>query len=57
MSRLSYHIPNFTYDSGSGSPFPLVVAQAKEAEASGFDRITVMDHFYQLPMLGRPEEP
>ncbi|MEY2995914.1 MAG: hypothetical protein RLZZ39_739, partial [Actinomycetota bacterium] len=22
MSRLSYHIPNFTYDSGSGSPFP-----------------------------------
>ncbi|MFZ8902022.1 MAG: LLM class F420-dependent oxidoreductase [Ilumatobacteraceae bacterium] len=57
MSRLSYHIPNFTYGSGSTSPFPTVVAQAKEAEASGFDRITVMDHFYQLPMLGRPEEP
>ncbi|MEY3054069.1 MAG: hypothetical protein RL550_592, partial [Actinomycetota bacterium] len=57
MSRLSYHIPNFTYGRGSASPFPTVVAQAKEAEASGFDRITVMDHFYQLPMLGRPEEP
>lgn len=57
MSRLSYHVPNFTYGDGSPSPFPLVVAQVKEAEASGFDRITVMDHFYQLPGLGRPEEP
>lgn len=57
MSRLSYHVPNFTYGDGSPSPFPLVVAQAKEAEASGFDRITVMDHFYQLPMLGAPDEP
>ena len=57
MSRLSYHVPNFTYGDGSASPFPTVVAQVKEAEASGFDRITVMDHFYQLPMLGAPDEP
>lgn len=57
MSRLSYHLPNFTYGDGSASPFPTVVAQVKEAEASGFDRITVMDHFYQLPMLGAPDEP
>jgi F420-dependent oxidoreductase-like protein len=32
-----------------------VVRQAREAEASGFDTVLVMDHFYQLPMLGPPE--
>ena len=37
--------------------FDKVVAQAKAAEAAGFDRVMVMDHFYQLPMLGAPDEP
>jgi F420-dependent oxidoreductase-like protein len=32
------------------------VAQAKEAEAAGFDRVMVMDHFYQLPGIGEPDE-
>jgi F420-dependent oxidoreductase-like protein len=33
------------------------VAQAKAAEAAGFDRVMVMDHFYQLPGIGTPNEP
>jgi hypothetical protein len=37
--------------------FDVISAQAKEAEASGFDTVLVMDHFYQLPMLGTPEQP
>ena len=37
--------------------FPTVVRQAQEAEASGFDTVLVMDHFYQLPTLGEPDEP
>jgi F420-dependent oxidoreductase-like protein len=58
MSRLSYQIPNFTYpDTRPEQIFDKVVAQAKAAEAAGFDRIMVMDHFYQLPMLGAPDEP
>ncbi len=58
MSRLSYQIPNFTYpDSPPDEIFEKVVAQAKAAEAAGFDRVCVMDHFYQLPMLGAPDEP
>jgi F420-dependent oxidoreductase-like protein len=32
-----------------------VVRQARAAEASGFDTVLVMDHFYQLPGLGPPE--
>jgi F420-dependent oxidoreductase-like protein len=37
--------------------FPTVIAQAREAESAGFDSVFVMDHFYQLPMLGTPDQP
>lgn len=58
MTRLGYQIPNFTYpDSSPSEIFGQVVAQAQAAEAAGFDRLFVMDHFYQLPMLGEPGEP
>lgn len=55
--RLGLQIPNFSYGTGVAELFPTVMAQAKEAEAAGFDSVFVMDHFYQLPMLGAPEEP
>jgi F420-dependent oxidoreductase-like protein len=56
MTRLGYQIPNFTYPGVAPRDlFPTVVRQAREAEASGFDTVLVMDHFYQLPMLGPPE--
>ena len=58
MTRLGYQIPNFTYpDTQPADLFKRVIAQAVEAEQSGFDRVLVMDHFYQLPGLGAPEEP
>ncbi len=58
MTRLGYQIPNFTYpDTAPGEIFDLVVAQAKAAEAAGFDRVLVMDHVYQLPGLGAHDEP
>jgi F420-dependent oxidoreductase-like protein len=58
MTRLGYQIPNFTYPGmSSGDIFENVVAQARAAEASGYDRVFVMDHFYQLPGIGAPGEP
>ena len=55
MTRLGYQIPNFTYpDTGSDRLFGAIAAQAVEAESSGFDTVLLMDHFYQLPMLGDP---
>lgn len=57
MTRLGYQIPSFTYpDVGPEGIFDVVVKQAKEADASGFDTVMVMDHFYQLPMLGDPDD-
>ena len=56
MTRLGYQIPNFTYPGiGAAELFPTVVRQARAAESSGFDTVLVMDHFYQLPMLGPPD--
>ena len=55
--KLGLQIPNFSYGTGVAELFPTVIAQAQEAEAAGFDSVFVMDHFYQLPGLGAPEEP
>lgn len=55
--RLGFQIPKFSYGTGVEKLFPSVIAQAREAEAAGYDSLFVMDHFYQLPMLGPPEDP
>ena len=55
--KLGLQIPNFSYGTGVAELFPTVIAQAQEAEAAGFDSVFVMDHFYQLPMLGSPDQP
>ncbi len=55
--RLGLQIPNFSYGTGVEQLFPTVIAQAREAESAGFDSVFVMDHFYQLPMLGSPDQP
>lgn len=57
MTRLGYQIPNFTYPGvGPDEVFDNLVTQAKTAEASGFDRVLLMDHFYQLPGIGDPDD-
>ncbi|MBP2452120.1 LLM class F420-dependent oxidoreductase [Mycolicibacterium lutetiense] len=55
--RLALQIPNFTYGTGIAELFPTVIAQAREAEAAGFDSVFVMDHLYQLPQIGTPDQP
>ncbi len=57
MTRLGYQIPNFTYPGvGPDGLFDVVAQQAREADTSGFDTLLVMDHFFQLPMLGDPDQ-
>jgi F420-dependent oxidoreductase-like protein len=55
--RLGLQIPNFSYGTGIGELFPTVIAQAQEAEAAGYDSVLLMDHLYQLPGLGTPDQP
>ena len=55
--RFGLQIPLFTFpDVAPGDLFERVSDIAVTAEDSGFDSVFVMDHFYQLPGLGRPEE-
>ncbi|KAA1251888.1 LLM class F420-dependent oxidoreductase [Mycobacterium simiae] len=55
--KLGFQIPSFSYGSTVEKLFPSVIAQAREAEAAGFDSLFLMDHFYQLPILGTPDQP
>ena len=54
---MGYQIPSFTYPGGPAAIFGTVVAQALEAESSGFDTVLLMDHFYQLDSHGAEDEP
>jgi F420-dependent oxidoreductase-like protein len=55
--RFGLQIPSFTYPEVAPEDlFERVSDIAVAAEDSGFDSVFVMDHFYQLPGLGRPEE-
>ncbi len=57
MLRLGLQIPNFTYPGvATAELFERVATVAVTAERSGFDTVMVMDHFYQLPMLGNPHD-
>jgi F420-dependent oxidoreductase-like protein len=56
MIRAGLQIPNFTYpDVPPDQLFERVASLAVTAEESGFDTVMVMDHFYQLAMLGPVE--
>jgi F420-dependent oxidoreductase-like protein len=55
MARIGLQIPNFTYPDSDEPLFERVVAVAVAGEQAGFDTIFVMDHFFQLPLIGPPE--
>ena len=58
VTRFGLQIPSFTYPGVSDEKlFERVAEIAVTAERSGFDSVWVMDHYYQIPMVGRPEEP
>jgi F420-dependent oxidoreductase-like protein len=55
--RMGLQLPLFTYpDVAPHELFERISGIAVAAEQHGFDSVWVMDHFYQLPGLGRPEE-
>jgi F420-dependent oxidoreductase-like protein len=56
MIKVGLQIPNFTYPATAPDRlFESVAAAAVAAEDAGADTVMVMDHFYQLPLLGPPD--
>ena len=58
LIRLGLQIPQFTYPGVADDQlFERIAELATTAESVGYDSVYVMDHFYQLPLLGQPQEP
>lgn len=49
------HISNFTWTSEPTRLGPDLAALARDAEAAGVSRISVMDHLWQIGVMGSPE--
>lgn len=54
--RFGLHVGSFTFPGGSATIGEQLREIAHAAENSGFDAIYVMDHFRQIPQIGRPWE-
>ncbi len=50
-------ISSFTWPGGPAEIGPTLARVVRTADDVGFDSIWVMDHFFQIRGVGRPEEP
>jgi hypothetical protein len=56
MTRFGVQLPNLSgFD--PADLFDHIAVLATTAEEGGFDSVWVVDHFYQLPPLGGPDQP
>jgi F420-dependent oxidoreductase-like protein len=55
--KIGLQISSFTWPGGDAAIGPSLGRIAETADAVGFDSLWVMDHFYQIRGVGKPEEP
>jgi F420-dependent oxidoreductase-like protein len=55
--KVGLQICSFTWPGGAEAIGPTLARVARAADDVGFDSIWVMDHFFQIRGVGRPEEP
>ncbi|MGH7852441.1 MAG: LLM class F420-dependent oxidoreductase [Candidatus Binatia bacterium] len=55
--KLGLQIPSFTWPGGAERIGPILSRIGQAAEEAGFSSLWVMDHFFQIEMVGKPEEP
>jgi F420-dependent oxidoreductase-like protein len=55
--RIGLQIPSYTWPGGPEAIGPTLARIVRDADEAGFDSIWVMDHFFQIGSVGRPEEP
>src|SRR5690349_2665101 len=53
--KLGIHVSDFTWPGGAGELRADLIRIAQSAEAAGFDRLSVMDHVWQIGVIGPPE--
>jgi F420-dependent oxidoreductase-like protein len=55
--KFSITVPRFVYSGGDAAIGQEFAALARDADQSGIDTLWVMDHFFQIPMVGETTEP
>jgi F420-dependent oxidoreductase-like protein len=55
--RVGLQIPSFTWPGGAADIGPRLAQIGRTADEAGFASIWVMDHFFQIPVVGQAEEP
>ncbi|XRQ03427.1 LLM class F420-dependent oxidoreductase [Actinomadura welshii] len=55
--RVGLQVPSFTFPGGPEQIGPAYGRIAREADQAGLHSLWVMDHFFQISMVGPPEEP
>ena len=55
--KIGLQISSFTWPGGDAAIGPTLAQITETADAIGFDSLWLMDHFYQISGVGRPEEP
>lgn len=55
--KIGLQIPRFTWPGGAAAIAPTLKQIAQTADQGGFASIWVMDHFFQLSMIGSADEP
>ena len=55
--KIGLQVPSFTWPGGPNQMAPLLARIGQAADQAGFASLWVMDHFFQIEMLGKPDEP
>lgn len=55
--KIGLQIPSFSWPGGDAAIGSTLARITHDADAAGFDSLWVMDHFFQIRGVGRPEEP
>jgi F420-dependent oxidoreductase-like protein len=55
--KIGLQVPSFSWPGGTPAIGPTLARIAESADAIGMDSLWVMDHFFQIRGVGRPEEP
>jgi F420-dependent oxidoreductase-like protein len=55
--RIGLQIPSFTWPEGTAGIGPKLAEIGRTADEAGFASLWVMDHFFQIGAVGKPEEP
>src|SRR5215467_13708070 len=53
--KIGVQIPDFTFPGGPARLGADLTAIARAADDAGFDFLAVMDHFFQIPLIGPPD--